>query len=137
MLTHNGHDWSGRYPWIVESALKNRTSQFVVDGEAGRGERAPREVQLVDRQKMMTGLLMLVDQDIIFRTLIGLHHLKGKDGDKWLSEFEAQLIRDVKDLVPEGIGMEDETAGYETAIAHIQYLFDGARRKIVKKTEGE
>jgi hypothetical protein len=92
---------------------------------------------LVDRQKMMMGLLMLVDQDIIFRTLIGLHHLKGKDGDKWLSEFEAQLIRDVKDLVPEGIGMEDEIAGYETAIAHIRYLFDGARRKIVKKTEGE
>jgi hypothetical protein len=43
----------------------------------------------------------------------------------------------VKDLVPEGIGMEDETAGYETAIAHIQYLFDGVRRKIAKKTEGE
>ena len=88
---------------------------------------------MVDRQKMMMGLLMLVDQDIIFRTLIGLHHLKGKDGDKWLSEFEAQLIRDVKDLVPEDIGMEDEI----TAIAHIRYLFDGARRKIVKKTEGE
>ena len=26
--------WSGRYPWIVESALKNRTKQFVSDGEA-------------------------------------------------------------------------------------------------------
>ena len=102
-----------------------------------RGEVAPQESQLVDRQKMMMGLLMLVDQDIIFRTLIGLHHLKGKDGDKWLSEFEAQLIRDVEDLLPEGLGMEDEAAGYETAIAHIQYLFDGARRKIANKTEDE
>jgi ATP dependent DNA ligase domain len=27
LLTRNGHDWSGRYPWIVESALKNRTKQ--------------------------------------------------------------------------------------------------------------
>jgi ATP-dependent DNA ligase len=29
-----GHDWSGRYPWIVESALKNRSRHFVIDGEA-------------------------------------------------------------------------------------------------------
>jgi ATP-dependent DNA ligase len=34
LLTRNGHDWSKRYPWIVESALKNRTRQFVIDGEA-------------------------------------------------------------------------------------------------------
>ena len=28
-------NWSsGRYPWIVESALKNRTRQFAIDGEA-------------------------------------------------------------------------------------------------------
>jgi len=26
--------WTGRYPWIVESALKNRHRQFVIDGEA-------------------------------------------------------------------------------------------------------
>jgi ATP-dependent DNA ligase len=29
-----GYDWSKRYPWIVESALKNRYKQFVIDGEA-------------------------------------------------------------------------------------------------------
>jgi ATP-dependent DNA ligase len=34
LLTRNGHDWSGRYPWIVESALKNRNRQFAIDGEA-------------------------------------------------------------------------------------------------------
>jgi bifunctional non-homologous end joining protein LigD len=34
LLTRNGHDWSGRYPWIVESALKNRSRHFVIDGEA-------------------------------------------------------------------------------------------------------
>jgi bifunctional non-homologous end joining protein LigD len=34
LLTRNGHDWSGRFPWIVESALKNRQKQFVIDGEA-------------------------------------------------------------------------------------------------------
>ena len=34
LLTRNGHDWSDRYPWIVESALKNRQKHFVLDGEA-------------------------------------------------------------------------------------------------------
>jgi ATP-dependent DNA ligase len=34
LLTRNGFDWTGRYPWIAEAALKNRTKQFVIDGEA-------------------------------------------------------------------------------------------------------
>ena len=34
LLTRNGHDWTGRFPWIAESALKNRQKQFVIDGEA-------------------------------------------------------------------------------------------------------
>ena len=34
LFTRNGYDWSHRYPWIVESALRNRDQQFVIDGEA-------------------------------------------------------------------------------------------------------
>ncbi|MCS3898452.1 hypothetical protein M2171_007585 [Bradyrhizobium japonicum USDA 38] len=34
LFTRNGHDWTKRYPWIVEAALKNREQQFVIDGEA-------------------------------------------------------------------------------------------------------
>ncbi|MET3966725.1 DNA ligase [Bradyrhizobium sp. S3.9.1] len=34
LITKNGHDWTKRFPWIVESALKNRENQFVIDGEA-------------------------------------------------------------------------------------------------------
>ncbi|WP_347338712.1 DNA ligase [Bradyrhizobium nanningense] len=34
LITRGGHDWSKRFPWIVEAALKNRTQQFVIDGEA-------------------------------------------------------------------------------------------------------
>jgi bifunctional non-homologous end joining protein LigD len=30
----NGHDWTARYPRIVEAALRNRTTSFVIDGEA-------------------------------------------------------------------------------------------------------
>jgi hypothetical protein len=34
VFTRNGYDSTDRYPMIVESALKNRTSSFVTDGEA-------------------------------------------------------------------------------------------------------
>jgi bifunctional non-homologous end joining protein LigD len=34
LFSRNGHDWTDRYPWIVESAVKNRIKQFVIDGEA-------------------------------------------------------------------------------------------------------
>src|SRR5471032_1969217 len=34
LITRNGYDWTKRYPWIVEAALKNRRKQFVIDGEA-------------------------------------------------------------------------------------------------------
>jgi len=34
LFTRNGYDWSDRYPLIVEAALCNRNSNFVIDGEA-------------------------------------------------------------------------------------------------------
>ena len=34
LLTKGGHDWSSRYPFIVETALRLREKQFVIDGEA-------------------------------------------------------------------------------------------------------
>jgi ATP-dependent DNA ligase len=34
LITRGGYDWTKRYPWIVEAALKNRIKQFVIDGEA-------------------------------------------------------------------------------------------------------
>src|SRR6266404_6257746 len=34
LFTRNGPDWTGRYPLIVEAALKNRQTSFVIDGEA-------------------------------------------------------------------------------------------------------
>jgi ATP dependent DNA ligase domain len=34
LFTRNGHDWTDRYPPIVEAALRNRATSFVIDGEA-------------------------------------------------------------------------------------------------------
>jgi bifunctional non-homologous end joining protein LigD len=34
LFTRNGNDWTARYPLIVQAALKNRQTSFVIDGEA-------------------------------------------------------------------------------------------------------
>src|SRR6516165_12319060 len=34
LITKSGYDWTKRYPRIVEAALKNRQTRFVIDGEA-------------------------------------------------------------------------------------------------------
>jgi len=34
LITRCGYNWADRYPWIVETARKNRHRQFVIDGEA-------------------------------------------------------------------------------------------------------
>lgn len=34
LFTRNGHDWTDRYPRIVEAALRNWNMSFVLDGEA-------------------------------------------------------------------------------------------------------
>jgi ATP-dependent DNA ligase len=34
LITRRGYNWTDRYPWIVEAALKNRLKRFVIDGEA-------------------------------------------------------------------------------------------------------
>jgi ATP dependent DNA ligase domain len=34
LFTRNGHDWTDRYPLIVEAALQNRSTSFVIDGES-------------------------------------------------------------------------------------------------------
>jgi ATP-dependent DNA ligase len=33
LFTRNGYDWSDCYPLIVEAALRNRSTSFVIDGE--------------------------------------------------------------------------------------------------------
>jgi len=34
LITRGGYNWTSRFPWIGEAALKNRVRQFVIDGEA-------------------------------------------------------------------------------------------------------
>jgi hypothetical protein len=35
LITKGGHNWTSRYPWIVEAALKNRHKQFAIVTNVG------------------------------------------------------------------------------------------------------
>lgn len=35
LITRNGHDWTKRFPWIVQAAPKNREQQFVIEVSCG------------------------------------------------------------------------------------------------------
>jgi len=56
LFSRNGNDWSGRYPWIVEAALKNERSQFVIDGEAVRRHRRLQRAALAQAQSRSSAL---------------------------------------------------------------------------------
>jgi hypothetical protein len=32
LITRGGYEWTRRFPWIVQAALKNRQKRFVIDG---------------------------------------------------------------------------------------------------------
>jgi bifunctional non-homologous end joining protein LigD len=34
LFTRNGHDWTDKYPLIVQAAMRIRSTSFVLDGEA-------------------------------------------------------------------------------------------------------
>src|ERR1700750_1489199 len=34
LFSRGGHDWAGRYPWILETARKIRKTRFIIDREA-------------------------------------------------------------------------------------------------------
>jgi bifunctional non-homologous end joining protein LigD len=34
LITRGGYDWTKRFPWIAQGALRNPRKQFVIDGEA-------------------------------------------------------------------------------------------------------
>ena len=34
LITRGGYDWSKRFPWITEAAMRNRQKRFVIGGEA-------------------------------------------------------------------------------------------------------
>ena len=91
----------------------------------------------VDPQKKVMGMCLLVTQDALTRCLGQPSKTKGDQRSEWLLEFENELVRDAKDIVTEGVPMNDELVLVESAIKYLKFIFDGARREIAEKSKDE
>lgn len=56
--------------------------------------------------------------------------LKGKDARQWLDGFERKVVSDAKNIVTEGIGMEDEIKGTNAAVGVFQMIVAETRKKL-------
>lgn len=54
---------------------------------------------------------------------------------EWLDAFEAQVIRDAKNTVTEGIDIASDARGIGIGVAMVQTFFDVIRRKIAIKDD--
>ncbi|MGY3605650.1 MULTISPECIES: ATP-dependent DNA ligase [unclassified Bradyrhizobium] len=121
LFTRNGNDWSGRFPLIVEAALRNRNTSFVIDGEAvllgvdGRSDfnslhsrRHDDEVQFYafdmlvsdgdDIRKLPLSMRKANLQKLLARRVDGIHAAPFEEG-----EIGPELFRAACDMGLEGL----------------------------------
>jgi hypothetical protein len=100
-FTRNGYDWTKRFPWIVAAALKNRSKQFVIDGEAVilgvdgisnfnalQSNRQNEEVQLYAFDVMAINGEDLRDLPLSMRKAILEKLLRGRPDGMFIAPFE-------------------------------------------------
>jgi hypothetical protein len=82
----------------------------------------PRELDL--------GMWLYMLRQTLERSLALLAESRGLD---WLSEFEDQLIKDIKGAVFEGVPIDTEVATIEGVIETLKLCFENARRRTIAK----
>jgi hypothetical protein len=73
---------------------------------------------------------MYILRQTLERSLALLAESRGLD---WLSEFENQLIKDIKGAVFEGVPIDTEVATIESVIETLKLVFENARSHTIAK----
>jgi hypothetical protein len=76
------------------------------------------------------GMWLYILRQTLERSLALLAESRGAD---WLSEFENQLIRDIKGAVFEGVPIDTEVATIDGVIETLKLVFENARRRTIAK----
>ncbi|WP_036010814.1 RNA ligase family protein [Bradyrhizobium yuanmingense] len=121
LSTRNGHNWTDRFPWIVQAALRNREQKFVIDGEAVvlgvdgisdfnalHSRRHDEEVQLYAFDLLALGGEDLRQLPLEMRKTNLARLLRGRPDGMFIAPFESgaigpDLFRAACDLRLEGI----------------------------------
>jgi hypothetical protein len=80
------------------------------------------------------GMWLYILRQTLERSLALLAEARGLD---WLSEFESELVQDIKNTDIGGVPMTSETVMVERAIQFLNSIFDGARRQIAEESEND
>jgi hypothetical protein len=86
------------------------------------------------REAILAASLMAT-QGALRNALRELYELKGGGARKWLGNFEQRSIADAKDMVGEGIAMEDELKIIDGVIANIRSMFAPLRNDLFGDTK--
>ena len=70
---------------------------------------------------MLTGLMQ-----VIHLTLVELIESRGRTG-AWFDEFQAEIVRELKNPATESVGMSDEVQLTDVTIRMTNAVFDGVR----------
>lgn len=76
------------------------------------------------------GIWLHILRNTLERSLVMLAESRGLD---WLSEFENQLIRDIKGTVMEGVPIDTEVATIDGVIKALEFVFENVRRRTIAK----
>jgi hypothetical protein len=86
------------------------------------------------REAILAASLMAT-QEALRKALRELYELKGGGARKWLDNFEQRSIADAKDMVGDGIAMEDELKIIDGVIANIRLTFAPLRNDLFGDTK--
>jgi hypothetical protein len=78
---------------------------------------------------------LVATREALRKALKELCELKGGGAKRWLDDFEQRLIADAKDMIGEGVAMEDELKIIDGVIANLRLTFTGVRNDLFGETK--
>jgi hypothetical protein len=91
----------------------------------------------IDFPKHIFALTHLVLASALADTLVMLSEFRGRKDMKWLDDFEAKIIKDLKNSHIEGMNGKDEIKIVTRALEILKFIMDDARAQIINATKDD
>jgi hypothetical protein len=86
-------------------------------------------------REVILGASLVATREALRKALKEIYELKGGGAKRWLDNFERGLIAGAKDMVGEGVAMEDELKIINGVIANIRSTFTELRNELFGETK--
>jgi hypothetical protein len=89
-----------------------------------------------DIQKAQLMMTILALAEALSDALLLLSETLGRENTKWLDEFEAEAIKNLKNASIEGVSIEADAKITEAALLHLKFAIGEARARIIDGAKG-